>query len=77
MRFDELNTSFLRKFEQFLCQRGNGPNSIATKISVFKSVYNKALRDKVFICKENPFATYKAAYKSVPTQKRAIKKKMF
>ena len=74
MRFDELNTSFLRKFEQFLCQRGNGPNSIATKISVFKSVYNKALRDKVFICKENPFATYKAAYKSVPTQKRAIKK---
>ena len=72
--FSEINVSFLFEFEQFLYNLGNKPNSIATKFSVLKAVYNKALADKVFICKENPFATYKVGSHWTRTRKRAIRK---
>ena len=72
--FGEINVSFLFEFEQFLYNLGNKPNSIATKFSVLKAVYNKALADKVFICKENPFATYKVGSHWTKTRKRAIRK---
>ena len=42
IRFDELDLTYLREFEIFLRQRGNVNNSLATKFSVLKAVYNKA-----------------------------------
>ena len=72
--FSEISFSFLTEFEQFLYNYGNKPNSIATKFSVLKAVYNKALADKVFICKENPFTTYKVGSHWTKTRKRAIRK---
>ncbi len=73
-RFEDITPMFLRDFERFLVKRGNKPNSIATKFSVLKAVYNKALADKVFICKDNPFATYKVGSHWAKTRKRAIRK---
>lgn len=52
-RLEDLTANDLRDFELFLVKRGNKPNSVATKFSVLKAVYNKALAEKVFICKEN------------------------
>ena len=40
MRFEELDLTYLREFEIFLRQLGNVNNSLATKFSVLKAVYN-------------------------------------
>lgn len=41
IRFDEITVGYLRDFELFLMKKGNKSNSIATKFSVLKAVYNK------------------------------------
>ena len=74
LRFDELTLAHLRGLEQKLHEAGCTSNSIATKISVLKAVYNKALADKVFICKENPFTIYKVGRLWTQTRKRAVHK---
>ena len=74
IRFDELTLSHLHTLEQKLHEAGCNSNSIATKISVLKALYNKALTDKVFICKENPFTAYKVGRLWTQTRKRAVHK---
>lgn len=59
VRFSEIDIKYLQAFELALSEKGNKPNSIATKISALKAVYNKALNEKVFVCKDNPFEKYK------------------
>ncbi len=48
IRFDEITVGYLRDFELFLMKKGNKSNSIATKFSVLKAVYNKALAEGDF-----------------------------
>ena len=55
LRFEELTLDHLHLFEHVLRKLGNKPNSIVTKMSVFKAIYNRALSNRVFICSENPF----------------------
>ena len=74
LRFEEINLTLLNEFEYFLHNEGNQPNSIATKFSVLKAVYNKAIVDKIFLCKENPFLLYKVGKHWTATRKRAIHK---
>ncbi len=74
LRFEEIDGKFLRNFEAFLHTAGNQSNSIATKFSVLKAVYNKAIADKIFLCKENPFISYKMGKHWTQTRKRAIHK---
>ena len=73
-RFEEIDLPFLQDLELFLRKRGNNNNSIATKFSVLKSVYNKALADGIFIPKSNPFQKFKVGSLWTPTRKRAITK---
>ena len=72
--FLEINLQFLNEFEIFLKKKGNVSNTIATKFSVLKAVYNKAIEDKIFICRENPFKKFKVGRLWTPTRKRAISK---
>jgi len=72
--FLEINLQFLNEFEIFLRKKGNVSNTIATKFSVLKAVYNKAIEDKIFICRENPFKKFKVGRLWTPTRKRAISK---
>lgn len=74
LKFDELTLSHLHNLEQKLHETDCTTNSIATKISVLKAIYNKALADKIFICKENPFTVYKVGRLWTQTRKRAIHK---
>lgn len=74
MRFEELDLTYLREFEIFLRQRGNVSNSLATKFSVLKAVYNKAVSEGVFIPKSNPFQQFKVGSLWTNTRKRAITK---
>ena len=74
LRFEEITPNLLGDFETFLRGEGNQSNSIATKFSVLKAVYNKAVADKIFLCKENPFISYKVGKHWTQTRKRAIHK---
>ena len=74
IRFDEITVSYLRDFELFLMKKGNKSNSIATKFSVLKAVYNKALTDGIFTTPHNPFQQFKIGRLWTATRKRAIRK---
>lgn len=74
LRFEDITPKLLVDFGAFLHEEGNQPNSIATKLSVLKAVYNKAIADKIFLCEENPFALYKIGKHWTQTRKRAIHK---
>ena len=74
MRFEEITLSLLRDFELFLRRRGNKDNSIATKFSVLRAVYNRASEERVFSSNENPFLRFKLGRLWTATRKRAISK---
>lgn len=74
MRFEEITLSLLRDFELFLRRRGNKDNSIATKFSVLRAVYNRASEECVFSSDENPFLRFKLGRLWTSTRKRAISK---
>lgn len=74
MRFEEITLSMLRDFELFLRRRGNKDNSIATKFSVLRAVYNRASEECIFSSDENPFLQFKLGRLWTATRKRAISK---
>lgn len=74
MRFEEITLSHLRDFELFLRRRGNKDNSIATKFSVLRAVYNRAAEERVFKIETNPFLRFKLGRLWSSTHKRAITK---
>jgi len=74
IHFNQIDLNYLREFEIFLRQRHNQNNSIATKFSVLKAVYNKALSENVFIAKSHPFNQFKVGSFWTTTRKRAITK---
>lgn len=74
IRLDEISLAFLCDFELFLHKRGNNDNSIATKMSLLKAVYNRALAEETFTPKSNPFIKFKVGRLWTPTRKRAISK---
>ena len=60
IRFDEIDLAYLHDFELFLRKEGNTNNSIATKYTIFKAAYNKALAEGLFVPKTTPFTKYMA-----------------
>lgn len=69
-----IDIDYLKGFELFLTERGNNSNSIATRMAIFKAIYNKAVKEGKFIPKKNPFHIYKVGSLWTPTRKRAISK---
>ncbi len=75
MRFEQVNLQYLQKFETFLVNKGNKPNSIATDLSVLRAAYNKAIKQKVFNpTTATPFQEFNLGKYWKPTRKRAILK---
>ncbi len=72
IRFEQVNMEYLRKLEVYLIAKGNTSNSIASKFSVLKAVYNRAISDGVFTPNENPFSKFKVGKYWKSTRKRAI-----
>ncbi len=73
IRFEQIDMNYLRRFETYLMGK-NASNTVATKLSVLKAVYNRAITDGVFIPKDNPFVRFKVGKFWKPTRKRAITK---
>lgn len=76
VKIASIDKLFLLGFEQYLLGVGNAGNSIATKMSVLKALYNKALKDGVPVMKEHPFLDYNIGKLITPTRKRALTKDM-
>lgn len=74
IRLEEIDLVYLNDLELFLRKRGNKDNSIASKFSVFKAIYNKALAEELFAPKVNPFVKFKVGRLWTATRKRAITK---
>lgn len=73
-RLEEIDFQLLEEFELFLIRRGNRSNSIATKFSLLKAAYNKAIEEGKFTPKSNPFRQFKVGKLWTATAKRAIGK---
>lgn len=74
IRLEEIDLAYLQDFELFLRKKGNRDNSIATKLSLMKAVYNRAVSEELFVPKTNPFTKFKVGRLWTPTRKRAINK---
>lgn len=72
--FTEIDFQFLKGYEMFLRKTGQADNSIATKFSSFKALYNKALDEELFTCEKNPFKKFRVGALWSATRKRAITK---
>lgn len=51
LRFEDITTNLLVDFETLLLGEDNQPDSIATKFSVLKAIYNKVIADKIFFAR--------------------------
>ena len=72
--FDTIDTDFLKGFEEWMHTAGNSANTIATRFSALKALFNKMQREKKIARKESPFDSYKVANSWKNTRKRAITK---
>ena len=72
LRFEEINYSFLKKFEIAHLKKGNSLNGLSTYLRTIRAIYNKAISHGYVSADTYPFKNYKI--KSQPTAKRAISK---
>jgi len=70
----DIDLAFLEGFEQSMREAGNASNTIATKMSAVKSVYNKWMMEDVATPMKSPFLRYKVGKLITPTRKRAVAK---
>jgi predicted DNA binding CopG/RHH family protein len=68
--FNELNYSFLEKFETYYLKKGNSINGLAVYMRTIRAIYNKAIKQSIASADAYPFKLYRI--KSIPTKKRAI-----
>ncbi len=70
LRFEQINYSFLKKFETDHYSKGNKPNGLAVYLRTIRAIYNKAIKAGVVEEEFYPFTDYKI--KTTPTEKRAL-----
>lgn len=72
VRFSSFSAAYVQRFITYLKNKGNSSNSILTKISVLRAVYNKAVEEGIHAPRENPFKNINIKYRR--PKKRAIQK---
>ena len=70
--FSYITPNYISKFIDYLKDRGNSPNSIATKYGVLRAVFNKACYAGLAVQDDSPFNHIHVSW--TKTRKRAIKK---
>jgi site-specific recombinase XerD len=70
LSFQELNYSFLLKFETAHLAKGNSLNGLAAYMRAYRAIFNKAIKDGVAEKELYPFENY--TIKTTKTRKRAI-----
>ena len=74
IRISSIDRSFLDTFLQFLIKKGNKSNSIATKFSVLRAVWNKAKADGIRMPEQDPFLQFHVGKFWTATKKRSLTK---
>ena len=72
VRFVALTAAYVQRFIAYLKNKGNTPNSVLTKVSVLRAVYNKAVEEGIYTPRENPFKNINMKHRR--PKKRAIMK---
>ena len=72
VRLNDLNTPFVREYEDFLMRRGVCPNTICYYMRNLKSVFNQAVQDGHSMTIANPFRFVRI--KQTKTVKRALER---
>ena len=72
IRFASFTAAYVQRFITYLKKKGNSSNSILTKVSVLRAVYNKAVEEGIHVPRENPFKNINMKYRR--PKKRAILK---
>lgn len=70
LSFEEVNYTFLKKFETYHLSSGNGLNGLAVYMRTIRAIFNQAIKEGLAERNHYPFAQYKI--KTVPTRKRAL-----
>ncbi|CAN5818004.1 site-specific integrase [soil metagenome] len=68
--FNEINYSFLTKFERHHLSNGNGLNGLAVYMRTIRAIFNKAIKAGIAEKDSYPFEDY--SIRTTPTKKRAI-----
>ena len=68
--FQDINYSFLTRFETNHRRKGNGANGLSVYMRAMRAIYNKAIKAGIVEKEFYPFTDYKI--KTVPTEKRAV-----
>lgn len=74
VKISSIDRAFLDKFMLFLIKKGNKSNSIATKFSVLRAVWNKAKTDGIRMPERDPFLQYNVGKYWTLTKKRSLRK---
>lgn len=72
--FNDIDSLWLNKYEQFLRKNGNSDNTISHYFRTLRSVFNKAIQSKLIKKDSYPFTDYKISKFNVKTIKRALSK---
>lgn len=73
--FNEVNYSFLVKFEEYHLQRGVKPNAIFVYLRTFRTLLNNAVKDGTVAPEYNPYKDYSLAkFRNIKTEKRTLSK---
>lgn len=75
MSFSQVTPAWLRRYEEHLIGKGLATNSIFLYLRTFKTLLNKAVKEKRVSEKFNPFADISfTRYRNAKTKKRALRK---
>ncbi|WP_158730231.1 MULTISPECIES: site-specific integrase [unclassified Flavobacterium] len=72
IKFKDINTTFLEKYEVFLRENGNQNGGISFKMRGFKALFNKARNRQIIPKNPYPFENYKVSKLKGATTKRAL-----
>jgi len=72
LTFEELDYGIIRKYEDYLAEKGNKTNSISVHLRTLRAVYNKAIKEELVNEGYYPFKNYKIKQEETP--KRAVTK---
>lgn len=61
LRFQDLNFTFLEKYDSFLRSNGGTDSGISFKMRTIKAVFNKAIKREIISIKTYPFKSYKTS----------------
>lgn len=72
--FSDIDTVWLKNYEQWLKSKGLNLNSIGVRFRTLRVLYNRAMEENLVRQESYPFKTYKVSKLNMETAKRAITK---